>query len=150
MVWKGGVTVTGRLNSIYVLRERALKKGIIYVQLSKRPAVSNSKRKNDLYGSWFDDGAECFPVVNTGPLVETTSYVPSLVLSYVTIFVSLNTKDPLASNNVLRGREGNKVPCFISVQGCNFSIHGLTPNWTFESLSDGFRDLNSNNFSIKV
>lgn len=70
---------TCRLGSNDCLRQGLVKKGVLHIELVRRPATGETKRKHCLDGGWLDDGAESLVEVDPGALDEATQDPACLV-----------------------------------------------------------------------
>ena len=67
------VNETRGLLTIDNLIKIAMGEGIFNIKLMNGPIFGDSKRKNNANGGGFDDGAECFIIVDAGLLREATT-----------------------------------------------------------------------------
>jgi len=75
----------------------------------------------------FDNGAECFIVVNTGTLCKAAKNPTSLVSVQRAINVKFMFENPLACDHVGLVGARNKVPSVIFHESSIFIFHGATP-----------------------
>lgn len=98
-----------------LLVERPLKKGIVNIKLADGPSLSNCQGEDDPNCHWFDDGAKCFCVVTTRALMETFSDQSSLVPINGPIWISLDAKDPLTTNQIRSRGTTNEFPGVVAM-----------------------------------
>lgn len=98
--------------------------------------MRKSKSENNPNSSRLDNRAESLMIVNTGTLIESLCNQPGFIAINTTIRSPLNSKDPLAPNDILNGLAGNKFPGSIAGESIKFFTHGSFPFGIGEGLRD--------------
>jgi hypothetical protein len=76
-----------------------MEKGILNIQLAKRPPSSDLKKEDKMNSSGFDNKIECILVVNVIPLFESLGNQACLVLLYRSISMFSDFPHPFQVNN---------------------------------------------------
>jgi hypothetical protein len=113
--------------------ESTVEKSVFNIQLMDWPVGRNGDGENKTYGGWFNDGAECFFIVDALLLAETAYDPSSFIAGEGPIGVVLVTINPFTANNVGAGWRLDEFPCVIKNEGIKFSAHCLSPIWILES-----------------
>lgn len=93
-----------RLDHKNSLDEITMQKGVLYVQLSHRPASSDGQGKNKANCSRAHNRAECFRIVETMLLMKSFSNKAGFPAFNTTISQMFSAKNPFTPNKVLRSR----------------------------------------------
>ena len=99
--------------------------------------MGDSKAEEKADGDRFDDWAEGLCIVKAGALMESFCNQSGFISVKCAIRMMLETIDPFATNNILRGLRRNKFPGAIGKKGIDFISHGLAPKGFLNSLLIG-------------
>lgn len=129
------VNEVGGLLAVDRLLECSMEEGIFDVQLMNRPVAAERDGEDGADRRRFDDGAECFLVVDAGLLQEATEYPSGLVACKRSVGVELVAKNPFAGDDVGVGGLWNKGPCCVISESAELVEHGCTPIWILEGAA---------------
>ena len=112
-----------------------MKKCIIHIKLSNTPILWEGKTKNIANSSRLDNWTKSLGVVK----VEAFSHNTSLVSRNWAIRIFLNSKNPLATNEILLRVRRNKLPSFILDKSIKLLRHCLSLIGNIQCLWDTSR-----------
>ncbi|KAM0890622.1 hypothetical protein ACQ4PT_026924 [Festuca glaucescens] len=127
MVRPGIVDEASWLETVHLLGEIAVKKGILHVQLVHRPLARRGERENHANGGWLDDGGERLAVVDACVLCEAADDPTGFVPFEGAVGVSLVPEDPFSGDEVGAGRSRNELPCPVADERGELFPHGSKP-----------------------
>ena len=104
-----------------------MKKRILDIELMNRPVPRMSKCEDCTDSCRFDNGTECFIIVNARALSEASKDPASLVSVQRAISMKFMFENPLASDHVGLVGARNKIPSVVLHQRDIFIFHGATP-----------------------
>ncbi|CAL9010099.1 unnamed protein product, partial [Prunus brigantina] len=97
-----GINKTRRLSHVDIFLKKPMEKGIFDVKLTKGPTTRNCKAENSTNDGRLDNRTEGFSIVYARTLMKTLGNETSFVAFNGAIRVTLDPKNPLAANQVLR------------------------------------------------
>jgi len=99
MIWMSWILEPGRLLAINSLRQGAMKKGILHIELVNRPPAGQSQGEHCADGCRLHDGTKRLIKVNTRSLSEATKDPSGLIPLKGAIRPKLVLKNPLACDD---------------------------------------------------
>jgi hypothetical protein len=90
-----------------------MKERVLKIQVMKTRALRDSKRRNEVNSSKFNNRAKYDIIVNTVALLEPFGNETGLVAIYRAINFSLDFIYPFAVNEISITLQRYQVPCFI-------------------------------------
>lgn len=115
------------------LRKMAMKKSVFNVELMDWPRLRNSKTKNTIDGSRFDNRTKSLTKINVKLLMKTTNNPTSFITSERSIRMELMAKNPFAIDDVGTIGFGNEMPGVVANKSLIFHKHRLVPIRVFKS-----------------
>jgi hypothetical protein len=127
IIWMSGVFETSGLSTNDSFRQRAVKKGIIDIQLMNMPTTWESQWEDCSNCSRFDHRTKSLREVDARALSEPAKDLACLIPLKRTIDVELMLEYPLACHNIGMRWPRNEIPGVVSNQSCILLFHSSVP-----------------------
>lgn len=119
----------------YFIRQRAIEKGILYIQLSYGPRKLNYKRNDHANGGMSNHETKRFSIIKSRLLMISIHNKPSLKSVNGPIRFSFNFENPFVGKHIHWRMVGEQKPGASPLEGVKFICHCSSPFLKFMCLT---------------